>query len=95
MDSVETYAARLNTQGVYSVRDIKADAYLPPMIMRTDGEALRSFESTCKTKDHQFAQFPSDFVMVRIGDWDQYAGRIYPFETPKILGTAAEYVQKN
>lgn len=76
-----------------SVHDVKAKAFLQIATVRTPGEGIRQFESVCRDPKTQFAQFPSDFVLVELADYDELTGIITPHETHRILATASEFIQ--
>ena len=58
---------------VYAIRDGKAEAYSPPFIARSDGEAMRIVMQTL-LGDSQLTQFPDDFTLFRIGEWFEDGG---------------------
>lgn len=78
---------------VFSVHDSKAEAYLNPFYMRTTGEAIRAFSSTCNDEKTDFHKFPSDYTLVEIGSFDPSNGNITAHEKPIILSNASEYIQ--
>lgn len=81
-------------QKLFTVHDIKASAYLPPIACRTSGEAMRSFESECRNENSQFNKFPADFTLYEIGTWDQLTSEIKMLEKPHPLVSASEYVKQ-
>lgn len=56
--------------GVFSVRDNVAEAFLPPLFMRSKGEAIRSFADAANSGDHQFHKHAGDYVLYHLGTWD-------------------------
>lgn len=78
---------------IFTVHDNKAEAYLPPVYYKTKGEALRAFETTCKNKESQFHQYPSDFTMYELGEFNEQTGDITQNEKPLPLANASEYIQ--
>lgn len=80
---------------IFTVHDSKAQAYLQPIYFRSTGEAIRAFETTCKDKNSQFAQYPSDFSLLHIGEWNQDTAAIVMLSKPVILTNASEYAQKS
>lgn len=75
---------------VYTVRDDKAEAYLPPFYCRTDGEALRLFTTAANDADHNFCKFAGDFHLFLIGTWDELSGKLKPLDAPKHLVCAID-----
>lgn len=76
---------------MYSIHDSKAEAYLPPIFMRTAGEAIRTFEQTCKDPNSQFSKFPADFTLVELGEFDELSAHIATHDKPRILANASEF----
>nr|QJB20477.1 MAG: nonstructural protein [Microvirus sp.] len=76
---------------IFSVHDSKAEAYLAPIYYRTAGEALRAFETTCRDSNSPFHQFPSDYTLVELGEFDEHSASIVTHDKPKILSNASEY----
>jgi len=76
---------------VFSVRDDKAEAYLPPFYMRTQAEALRAFAEAANTADHNFHKHAHDFHLFHLGEWDEIAGKLTPLDAPKHLVCAADF----
>lgn len=63
-----------------SIRDAKTMAWGPPMMMRTPGEALRSFadEVNSGRGESMIALHPEDFEMFQIGAFDTDTGEMLP-----------------
>ena len=78
---------------IFTVHDTKAQAYLPPFYMRTTAEALRAFETTVKQKDTQFNQFPSDFNLCELGEFDETTATFTMLPIPHVLENASKYIQ--
>lgn len=81
------------TQKLFTVHDSKAEAYLPPFMARTNGEATRMFEASCKNEKSQFFSNPSDFTLVQLGEFDERTGLITSLDKPLIIENASSYVQ--
>lgn len=79
---------------IFSVHDSKAEAYLPPIYFKTAGEAIRAFETTVKDPKTQMHNYPQDFTLVELGDYDERTAKISMLAQPKILGNASEYAGK-
>ncbi|UYD39197.1 MAG: nonstructural protein [Wigfec virus K19_137] len=76
-----------------SVQDTKAQAFLNPAVARTTAEGLRLFESQCKNKESMFALHPADFILFEIGEWNELNGEITPYDKPRAIATASDFVQ--
>ena len=81
------------TQKVYSVRDSKSEVFFKPFISKNAGEALRSFASEANRGDGLISQYPEDFALYELGDWDERAGKLMPYLQNKMLGHAFEFKQ--
>jgi len=79
---------------VFTVYDSKVGAYLPPMFLRSTGEALRAFEAAVNSSDHQFCKHAEDFTMFEIGDWDDQKCIFILKATPVSLGVAIEFLKQ-
>ena len=77
---------------MFSVFDEKVGAFLPPMFMRSRGEAIRSFSAAVGSKDHQFSMFPSDFVLYFLGEFNDQNGSFITVPTPERLLKASDVV---
>lgn len=86
----------MNTHGtlmyVFSIYDLKAEAYLRPFFSPTRAMAMRSFEDTVNSPDSMMNAHPDDFTLFELGSWDQLAGSITMYEQKVGLGTALQYL---
>lgn len=55
---------------VYAVFDHAAKAFLPPFLLRNDGQATRAFSDAVNSKNHQFNEHPGDYNLFLIGTFD-------------------------
>lgn len=63
---------------LYSVYDLKAEYYMAPAMLRSDAEAIRMFDDMCGDESHPVGKHPADYVLYRLGAYDQYDGKILP-----------------
>lgn len=82
----------MTTQNAYVLHDIKAKTYGPIMFQENDVIAHRVMEQSMKNKEQTFAQYPSDFNLVKIGTYDTFEGKLIPCEH-EILANLSNYVQ--
>lgn len=75
---------------IYTVHDAKAEAYLQPFFMRTNGEAIRSFADACQTNE-QFKKWPADYTLFELGEYDELTGVITPLKAIKSLGNGLDF----
>lgn len=74
------------TKKVFSVRDGKGQFYGPIFLKDQEGEAIRDLESAVNSGNAGLlSQFPEDFDLFLIGEYDNHAGKLIPMESPKHL----------
>lgn len=81
---------------IYSIKDIKAKLFGQPFFSRNDASATRSIAVYLgKPNDGDpMAKYPEDFVLYRLGKFDDETGAIIPEETPVSL-VALQTLSKN
>lgn len=79
--------------GIYTIKDTKAECYLPPFTMRTDGEAIRAFDDTVQREGTAIHDHPEDFCLFKVGEFNQGTGICVGVEC-KSLGCALDFVKK-
>lgn len=77
----------------YSIRDIKADAYMHPFYAPTHALALRMFGDVANDPKSSVGQHPEDFTLHCVGKFCQSSGQMLPLDAPQFLGNATEYVK--
>jgi hypothetical protein len=80
---------------VFSVYDSKVEAYLQPFFLRSRGEAVRAFTDACRDPKTQFAQYPADFTLFEIADYDDVDGSLLPHSVKVSLGSSLELISKS
>lgn len=78
---------------MFSIRDAKAEVFNPPFFSRTHGEAERSFDQLVMDPKSTVSQYPEDYDLYYLGDYDDLNGKFSPEPTPKHVRKAIE-VQK-
>lgn len=76
---------------IYSIHDKKAEAYLPPFFLHSQGMAIRAFSDLVKQEKHPFHLHPEDYTLFEIGEYDDTSGRITPNESPNSLGNGVQF----
>lgn len=76
-------------QNLYTIYDKKAAAYLPPVLFRTDAEAVRAITQAANDRQHQFSSNPGDYHLVKIAEWDDLTGVLKPVAHDIIVELAA------
>lgn len=77
---------------VFAVRDMKAETFGNPIIQRTRQEALRAFGAEASREGSLVHQFPGDFSLYLIGEYDPENGLVEPV-THSLLGHASDFRQ--
>lgn len=72
---------------VFSVYDSAADAFLQPFFAPTVEFAVREFRRAVNEEGHQFNQYPDDYTLFHIGEFDQSSGALAG-AAPRSLGIA-------
>lgn len=75
----------------FAIYDSKAAAYSPPFFQNTIATGIRAFGRICSDQESMVCQFPEDYTLFEVGEWDDQTGRMYPLETPRSLGLATEH----
>lgn len=78
---------------LFSVNDLKAKVFHPPMFHRNAGEATRGFVIGCQKEDSPLFMFPEDFTLNSVGFFNDEDGTLTP-HTPKIIMTASQAVKQ-
>lgn len=75
---------------VYTVRDNKAEAYLTPFFMRSDGEAKRALIASSEDIKSNFNKYPEDFSLWKLGEYEDTNGSLIPMKTNLCLGNIVD-----
>lgn len=78
-------------QGIYSVYDSKAQAYLQPFFCPNAAVAIRAFQQAAIDPTHHFHTFAADFTLMQIGEWNELEGTLTMLDAKINLGTALEH----
>ena len=79
--------------GVFSIFDVKADAYRNLFTMNTKAQAIRSFSDLAHDESTDVGKHPEDYRLVKLGEFDESSGALVP--TPmESLGFAIEWLSK-
>lgn len=58
---------------VFSVYDKAVKLFMPPIYMRSEGEAVRALR-VAMLGEHSFAQSPDDYALFQLGEFDEATG---------------------
>ena len=78
---------------IYCVHDSAAERYLDPWTAPTHEVAMRGFRQAVNAEGHQFNQFPDDYTLFFVGEFNPETGTVISSH-PVSMGNALEYVQK-
>lgn len=75
---------------IFTVFDLKSEAYLQPFFLDTLGQAKRAITDCVNDPNHQFGKHPSDYTLHELGTYDDSTGL---FNTQKQMthGCLIEY----
>lgn len=75
---------------IYTVYDMKTEAYMKPFFCLTNGEAVRTFGDAANDPSSAFYRHPEDYVLYCIGTFDDIVN-VVESAPPENLGTAMQY----
>lgn len=67
---------------VFSIRDAKSEVFHTPFYKTTHGEAERDFRTAVNDKKTQLHQYPEDFDLWYLGEYDDNTGKFESLDTP-------------
>lgn len=70
---------------MYSVYDKKTGVYMSPFFANHDAQAVRMFTSACKSQDSLLAEYPEDFELYCLAEFDPDSGEIRALDGKKFL----------
>lgn len=79
---------------VYTCFDSKGQVYMHPFFMRADGEAVRAFSASIAKPGHPFADYPADYTLFCIGEYDDDNARFLQYDYHQNLGNGVEFLPK-
>ncbi len=80
---------------IFAIYDSKAQAYLPPFFLPNTEVAKRVFAGAANDKGHAFGANVADYTLFHLGHFDDDSAKIVTKATPRNLGLAQEYVNKD
>lgn len=79
---------------IYSIRDTKGEIYNTPFYQRTHGEAERNFKTVASDLKSTISQFPEDYDLYYLGEYDDQTGKIKSLDTPQHITKAINVIDK-
>lgn len=80
---------------VFSIRDTKAEAFLPPFMAPATGHALRSFMDACSDPNSTFYKHPDDFMLYEIATFDDSTAVYESLSPVKLVNYASDLIKKD
>ena len=77
---------------LYSVFDSKGGLWLPPFHFRNHADAIRAFTGSARDKSSNIGQYPEDFCLYCIGQFDDQKGALFPLTEKETIGFAVEFL---
>lgn len=67
---------------IFSIRDAKGEFFGTPFFQGTTGEAERSFRAAVNDSKTTISQFPEDYDLYYLGEFDNSTGKFNALDTP-------------
>lgn len=74
----------------FSVRDAKGEVFHTPFFKKTHGEAERDFTMLVRDEKSQLRQFPEDYDLYFLGEYDDQSGVFKTLDTPQHIIKAVQ-----
>lgn len=78
----------------FSIRDAKAEVFNTPYFKSTHGEAERDFRTAVNDPKTKLNQYPEDFDLYYLGEYDDQSGNFVSLKTPQHVVKAVLCVNK-
>ncbi len=78
------------TQLIFTVYDRKSEAHGVPVFFRTVGEAERALSIQAAQPGGPLCDFPGDFDLCLVGEYDQESGLVVGKESIVVLGSVLD-----
>lgn len=78
---------------MFTIRDQKGDCFNTPFFQRTHGEAERNFQQLVRDGKSTLSQFPEDYDLYFLGDYDDQTGKVNVQDTPQHVAKAISFKQ--
>lgn len=78
------------THKIFTIRDTKAEMYNTPFFQKSVGEAERNFKTLVNDSKSTVSQYPEDFDLYYIGDYDDLTGKINELPAPSHVAKAVQ-----
>lgn len=79
---------------MFSIRDIKAEAFARPFFSKNAPMAMREIQTAVNGSDNSMKTYADDFSLFHLGEFDEVSGTIISIE-PRFLCGIADLVNKD
>lgn len=79
---------------IFTVRDAKANAFLPPWCIANRAMAIREFETAVNDPKSNLGKYPEDYALYECGAFDDNVGQIEVAE-PRFVIQGASLVKRD
>ncbi len=76
---------------LFVIHDSKAQAFLQPWFLQTEGMAMRAFADCVNDPENNFGRHPEDYNLFIIGEWDDQTGHATTYP-PEALGNGITFI---
>ena len=77
--------------GLYSIKDAKT-GFMTPVLEQNDAAALRNFSAAVNQSDSLMHQYPNDFSLFKVANFDSDDG-VDPYSSPVLISDASEVLR--
>ena len=77
--------------GLYSIKDAKT-GFMTPVLEQNDAAALRNFSAAVNQPDSLMRQYPNDFALFKVGNFDTDDG-LEPLTSLVLVADASEVLR--
>jgi len=80
---------------LFIIRDSKGGYFGNPLVQHSHAEAERTFKKLALDQKTDISQFPEDFDLYFIGDYDNVTGKLSALDTPHHMIKATQVLNPN
>lgn len=77
---------------LFSVLDTKSGIFSAPFCSVNENTATRDFGHACNDPTTDLNRYPGDFVLVKLGTYDETSAQIEVLQVHKHLGFASQFI---
>jgi len=84
----------MEKQLIFAIYDMKAEAYMQPWFLPSEGLAIRAFSDCVNNPEHNFGMHPEDYILYNVGAWSPNTGHLTCPSTPTVITSGIDILQK-